>query len=144
MNKSTIGIVLLVSMVLTKTYLNKETVASNMVRNSDSEYSNLINRNNFFSQQTVILSDLIAQDLSAPEQALSPIKNREQEFETDILVSENSEAEELGIIPLETTSNTGYGLWEFTSSISSDEESVPLDRGNTIMDGISAMFPPLR
>lgn len=131
-------------MVLTKTYLNKETVASNMVRNSDSEYSNLINRNNFFSQQTVILSDLIAQDLSAPEQALSPIKNREQEFETDILVSENSEAEKLGIIPLETTSNTGYGLWEFTSSISSDEESVPLDRGNTIMDGISAMFPPLR
>ena len=144
MKKSTFGIALLVSMVLTKTYLGSEVEDVNVVKNSTSAQSNLVSRTISFTPSSVnSVSTLIAQDLSKPEFKNETINysGPSQNEIAEIALVENSEIEDLDVLPLETVSNTGYGLWEFTSTENSNEEGVPLDRGNTIMDGISRMFP---
>lgn len=49
------------------------------------------------------------------------------------------------IIPMDYVSNTGYGLWKTSEEkiISKEERDgkIPLDRGNTISDNISKLFP---
>ncbi len=145
MKKSTFGIALLVSMVLAKTFLGSEVDDVNVVKNATSTETNMVERSIAFSPNAFTsISDLIAQDLSTPE--LSNHFASNQNFDVNNLsqqttVVEDVIAEETDELPLETLSNTGYGLWEFNATEENNEERVPLDRGNTIMDGISRMFP---
>lgn len=52
---------------------------------------------------------------------------------------------EAEIIPMDIQMNTGYGLWKSPNEkILSKEDrngAIPLDRGNTITDNISKLFP---
>ena len=69
-------------------------------------------------------------------------------FEDEDLAIENGPNQEDEIIPMDYVSNTGYGMWRASNSEENtahdDLESegiVPLDRGNTITDNISRLFP---
>lgn len=71
-------------------------------------------------------------------------------------IDESDDDEEENIIPLDYTSNTGYGFWKTeTAEIRQPDQewersgtktvtttgAVPLDHGNTITEGMSKLFP---
>lgn len=158
--KSTIGMVLLVAMVLTKAFLfDYDQNANDFNARSESKASEVNAMADLrTSMQPTILpkTELIVAQLNAPklndfDVVSETSDNLEIEEYTldDMAVEDMSAQGDEKIIPMDYVSNTGYGMWRTTHSeeehAQQDDPSsagiVPLDRGNTITDNISRMFP---
>jgi hypothetical protein len=147
MNKSAVGMILLVVMVITKAVItidqrNREIVAK-------SEFVSLVG----FSERTF--------DLIAPKAGFLALSSGVHDYSSIIppvsssnfsddlptinkepaVVNERHESAE-EIKPLEAFSNTGYGRWmgENENSFKVDD-SAPLDNENTISENMSRLFP---
>lgn len=162
MKKSTIGIVLLVAMVLTKAFLvDYSDSEENPFARNEAIVSNLSEINDLRTQHQDELNvspqtNLLAANFTSPQ---LPTTVRSEAIDVETVLAEpevelfasvklkkhiDEEIEE-EIIPMDFVSNTGYGLWRGNSenahSNSESEGKVPLDGGNTISDNISKLFP---
>lgn len=163
MKKSTIGIVLLVAMVLTKAFLvDNEDVSENGVART----SEFVENHTFIEEvrneigedetEVILKGNLIASNFSNPDLSrnvrTTVVTENAHDAEVpdlnlfaslDIHDLNGSNVEE--VIPMDNMTNTGYGMWkrptEEIISKSDRKGAVPLDIGNTISDNMSKMFP---
>ena len=161
MKKSTIGIVLLVAMVLTKAFLIDNEGSENPFARSEAIVSNLSETNDLRAQHQDELNvepkaNLLAANFESPVlQTLVRTESNEVKpvtvdpeavlFASVDVNKQIDEELEQEIMPMDFVSNTGYGLWrnngENAHSNPESEGKVPLDGGNTISDNISKLFP---
>lgn len=131
-------------MVLAKTYIGSEDPELNMVKTSSVVSEQFYQRSFDFNSPSSAdgLALVAANHLSTPDFSQFELK-QSPSFEVAEIVDRTQEVNEveIDVRPLEAVSNTGYGMWNFSEKEKTKEEGVPLDHGNTIMDGISRMFP---
>lgn len=146
--------VLLVGMVLTKAYLSSEQESKEgFFSRSEQGIANIEHSDELRSElstQVLGSSQLFASNFTTP--SLNDFNSLKPKFETsndnnavaidrDVTDYNNEELAE-DIRPMESYSNTGYGMWMGSSEdVETIEESAPLDHGNTISDNISRLFP---
>jgi hypothetical protein len=160
-NKSFIGLVLLVTMVLAKALIPFNVDNENPIqRKSDLAFE--VNSDFRSSQEAAILKPsihLIAVNVPIDYSEFSKRRISYETTSSESKLKENQEQlfalNELGlnaendlieeVLPLEAYSNTGYGLWkkpqEKIKSFNDRPGEIPLDNGNTISDNISKLFP---
>ena len=155
MNKNAIiGMVLLVGMVLTKAYLSSgEDSKEGFFSSSEQSIANVEHSEDLRSERSTSVlgsSQLFASNFTTP--SLSDFNSLKPNFEASVdannvvvdrdVADYNNEELAEDIRPMESYSNTGYGMWMGSSEdVETIEESAPLDRGNTISDNISKLFP---
>ena len=157
MKKSTVGMLILGSMIFTKAFLMEGSSSNSIVSRDNSLQSN-------FQEALVIraqnggmiapVANLFASNFDSPSFDFVPPVQVSEEIrpsneltnftENVALVNPVDEVKE-EIIPMDYVSNTGYGLWKTSEEkiISKEERDgkIPLDIGNTISDNISKLFP---
>jgi hypothetical protein len=156
MKKATVGMILLGAMVFTKAFLLENNSSQNMVSRDATLTSNV--------NETLIIRSQVEDMISEPQLAffvsnysLPHLKIHQQPrvnsvnsvipeiFVEEVATINNQVQMEKEIIPMDYASNTGYGIWKSTSEqiISKEDRdgAIPLDRGNTITDNISKLFP---
>ncbi|MFT4601399.1 MAG: hypothetical protein ACI857_001579 [Arenicella sp.] len=155
MNKNAlIGMVMLVGLVASKAIISMdEAPVADAFSRADESISNFqesaalrseLNSNNSISSSANLLASAFTtpsfDGLSAPIQFndVADVSLGGSSSEINL----NSEETSGDIRPMESYSNTGYGMWIGSSEEEDiDEESAPLDGGNTITDNISRLFP---
>lgn len=146
MSKSTIGMILLVGMVISKAVISVD--QRNSGENSaKTELSPDFN----FSERTFDLvnpkADLLAQQLFSDDYSALKVVPVIEEVSNNTIANQTNftnEAHEFTeeVRPLESGSTVGYGMWVGeTESLEKVDESTPLDNGNTISANISKLFP---
>lgn len=150
---------LLVAMVITKALLpDLKAEADDFTVRGESETSEVEDfrsqhQEDFFYQPQF---NFLASNLVAPAVELFEV-TQYAEVSVDELIDENDLNAEViempvqtesvdEVIPMEHTSNTGYGMWRTSSATITSKKDwnggkVPLDRGNTITDNMSKLFP---
>lgn len=166
MKKSTIGIAVLVSMVLAKAcFFDLTSDDESAVSRSVDTQSNLAlsseirsehhQPSHFSPSLNLLASNYQGADVSEMKIVKPVVVDEPNQPSQDDLVSnviqssivsdENNTTPSSDVIPSDYVSNTGYGLWKQSSqkiiSRSEREGKVPLDRGNTITDNMSKLFP---
>ena len=156
MNKATLGMILLGAVVFTKAFLIER--SDENVVSRDTELSSSIEENTSLRiSETKFIeprAELMAFNLVSPKVMVEePVINQPLESpltteitEDDLMASVDITEEVVDeVIPMDVVTNTGYGMWISSSEkITSKEDrngKVPLDRGNTISDNISKLFP---
>ena len=90
-------------------------------------------------------SQFLASAFTTPSfENLVSADNNESDADANLVVVRNDNRNDVSeeIRPMESYSNTGYGMWMGSSEDSEIiEESAPLDGGNTISDQMSRLFP---
>lgn len=158
--KSTIGMVLLVAMVISKAFLFDY---KDQQVNFEGVHASVQNVNAFSERASSLKStsartDLIAAHFNAPvlsdfQVVVTNNQGNEHfasDYQIDELVINSCDQIASEVIPMDYASNTGYGLWKssslegrerYSSAEKSFEGKMPLDHGNTVSGDMSRLFP---
>ena len=156
MKKATVGMVMLVSLVFIKAYISHNDRAKVADEGRDNTVvstvieSTLLRADHYsagISQTKLLAQNLSLPDFQFEEKQSSAHLNASEEI---IVFEEKKTSDDVvfieeEVVPMDYSSNTGYGLLKSTTAqIISKNDRIgkePLDNGNTISANISKMFP---